>query len=69
MRRIIAGTINDPAMATNGNSPRNTHRQLVHDEIRSASAGPITPGTTQAVDRTANMRARFSTLYTLPIAT
>ena len=59
MSRIIAGTISDPATATNGSRPRKTQRHPTSDEMRSARAGPIMPGTTHAVDSTANMRARL----------
>ena len=59
--RNIVGTIMAPAATTSGSRPRNTHRQPTHVEIRSDSAGPTTPGTTQAVESTANIRGRSST--------
>ena len=58
--RIIPGMITEPATATSGSRPRNTARQLIHAETRSASAGPMMPGTTHAVDSTANIRGRTS---------
>jgi len=56
-RRIKAGTAIDPATATTGSRPRNTHRHPNKCATAAASAGPATPGTTHAVDRTAIIRA------------
>ena len=41
-----------------GRSPRKTKRQLSCSAMNPLIAGPMTPGTTQAVDRTANIRGR-----------
>jgi hypothetical protein len=67
--RIIAGTTSEPATATSGTSPRNTHRQPTASETRSANTGPTIPGTTHAVDSTANMRGLASTENARPMAT
>jgi hypothetical protein len=55
---VRASTTSTPATITSGSSPRNTHRQPTAVATRDAMAGPISPGTTHAVDRTANMRGR-----------
>ena len=68
-RRVIAGTTSDPATATSGTSPRNTHRHPTASDTRSASTGPISPGTTHAVDSTANIRGRSASVNARPIAT
>jgi hypothetical protein len=44
--------------STSGSSPRNTQRQLKRSATRADTAGPTSPGTTQAVDSTANTRGR-----------
>ena len=67
--RIIAGTTNEPATATSGSSARNTHRQPTASDTRSASTGPMSPGTTHAVEITANMRGRSASVNARPIAT
>ncbi|MEJ7722221.1 MAG: hypothetical protein WKF58_18140 [Ilumatobacteraceae bacterium] len=58
-----------PATMTSGSSPRNTHRQPTTAEARSAIVGPITPGTTHAVDKMANILGRNEAGYMRPMAT
>src|SRR5215475_3787303 len=55
-----ASTTSTPAAITSGSKPRNTHRQPTAAATRAATAGPTRPGTTHAVERTANMRGRHS---------
>lgn len=57
-RRVRAGTAIAPATATTGSRPRNTHRQPNARATSALSAGPASPGATQAVDSTAIIRAR-----------
>ena len=54
----MAGRVRSPAASTNGSSPRKTARQPNACSTRLARLGPRTPGTTHAVDSTANMRGR-----------
>ena len=67
--RIIAGTTIVPAIATSGSKPRNTQRHPSVSDTRSARTGPISPGTTHAVERIANIRGRSASVKALPIAT
>ena len=67
-RRIRAGTAIDPATATTGSRPRNTHRQPNACATSAATAGPASPGTTQAVDSTAIILARSEPGRHRPIA-
>ena len=53
----------------NGSSPRNTHRQPKYLAISALSAGPASPGATQAVDSTAIIRALSRSGRLRPIAT
>ena len=51
-----------------GSRPRNTSRQVVASATAPASAGPTSPGRTQAVERTANILGRSSSGNARPIA-
>src|SRR5579862_269891 len=51
-------TTSAPVAITSGIKPRNTHRQPTAAATRAAMAGPTRPGTTHAVESTANMRGR-----------
>ena len=44
------------ARTTSGNKPRNTHRHPKATATAPLTAGPISPGSTHALDNTANMR-------------
>jgi hypothetical protein len=65
--RIRAGTAIDPATATIGSKPRNTHRQPNSRATSALTAGPASPGATQAVDSTAIIRARSVPVRLRPI--
>ncbi len=52
-RRASAGTAMGPVTATSGIRPRNTQRHPKRCATTAATPGPTTPGTTQAVERTA----------------
>ena len=52
------GQASAPEAATSGSRPRNTQRQPTLAATSADRAGPIRPGTTQAVERTANTRGR-----------
>ena len=67
-RRTRAGTAIDPATATTGSRPRNTHRQPKACATSAATTGPASPGRTQAVDSTAIIRARSEPGRHRPIA-
>ena len=56
--RVIAGIVRTAARTTNGSRPRKTSRQLAFSATKPLIAGPMIPGTTQAVDSTANIRGR-----------
>ena len=64
LRRVIA-----PATTTSGRRPRKTTRQPSVWVMPPASAGPITPGRTQAVERVANIGGRSRSGSDRPIAT
>ena len=49
-----------PAIRTNGSRARNTARQLSASSMALLEAGPMRPGTTQAVENTANTRGRMA---------
>src|SRR6201996_4548238 len=53
-----ASTTRTPAAITSGSKPRNTQRQPTAAATRAAIPGPIRPGTTHAVERTANIIGR-----------
>ncbi|MEZ5181872.1 MAG: hypothetical protein R2702_08375 [Acidimicrobiales bacterium] len=53
-----AGRVMAPATTTSGMRTRNTARHESACSIPSAAAGPARPGTTQAVDMTANILGR-----------
>src|SRR4029453_14797021 len=57
-RRRSDGQARTPEAITSGSRPRNTQRQPRRAATRADTAGPIRPGTTQAVDSTANTRGR-----------
>ena len=63
-RSGLAGTLrssrsaSEPATITSGRRPRKTDRQPMWSATNAASAGPAMPGTTQAVERIANIRGR-----------
>jgi hypothetical protein len=57
-----ASTTSTPAPITSGSKPRNTQRQPTAEATRAAIAGPIRPGTTHAVESTANILGRASSL-------
>ena len=52
------GSANAAEPTTSGSSPRNTQRQPNRSATSADAAGPTRPGTTQAVDSTANTRGR-----------
>ena len=56
------------ASATSGSSPRNTQRQPNASATAPLMAGPMSPGSTHAVDITANMRGCSSAGYARPTA-
>ena len=56
VRLVRRGTVRAAAKATNGRSPRNTHRQPNASLTIPAIPGPTTPGMTHAVEVTANIR-------------
>ena len=58
-----------PVTATSGSSPRKTQRQPKTWATAALTRGPTRPGTTQAVDRTAIIRARSSSGKLRPMAT
>ena len=64
-----AGMVIAAASAMRGRMPRKIQRQPSVSATRPASAGPISPGMTHAVERTANMRGRSASGSTRPIAT
>ena len=64
-----APSVNAPASAMSGSSPRNTNRQPIDSPTAPASAGPTTPGRIQAVDSVANMRGLSDSGSVRPIAT
>jgi hypothetical protein len=66
-RRIRAGTASDPATATIGSSPRNTHRHPNSRATSALRAGPASPGATHAVDMTAIILARSDPVRLRPI--
>src|ERR1700759_871229 len=53
-----ASTTSTPAAITSGSKPRNPQRQPTAAATRAAIPGPIRPGTTHAVERTANILGR-----------
>src|ERR1700733_9492619 len=55
-----ASTTSTPAATTSGSKPRNTQRQPTAVATRAAIPGPIRPGTTHAVESTANILGRDS---------
>src|SRR3984885_6883551 len=55
-----ASTTSTPAAITSGSRPRNTQRQPTAAATRAAIPGPISPGTTHAVESTANILGRDS---------
>ena len=55
--RASGGSEISAASATSGSSPRNTQRQPIACATKPASPGPARPGTTHAVESTANIRA------------
>src|SRR4051794_1553087 len=57
-----------PATIANGTIPRNTQRQPTAFDTALAMPGPSRPGTTHAVDMTANMRGRSASGYARPMA-
>ena len=63
-RTVIAA-----ASATSGNNPRNTHRHPKATATAPLTAGPIRPGSTHALDNTANIRGCSAGGYARPIAT
>ena len=60
--------VSTTASSTSGSSPRNTPRQLSHTASPLASDGPISPGSTHALDIRASTRARNSSGKPLLIA-
>ena len=58
--RRSAGTVRTAEMTRNGSRPKKTYRQSKNWATKAAAAGPARPGTTQAVERMANMRGRTS---------
>ncbi len=52
------GSASAAAIATNGSRARNTTRHVEACSMALAAAGPISPGTTQADENTANTRGR-----------
>ena len=64
-----AGTVSATASATNGSSPMNTIRQPNSSATVPERAGPMTPGSTHAVDVVANIFGRSDSGMLRPIAT
>ena len=65
---IRARIVITAASPTSGNKPRNTHRQPKASATVPLIAGPIRPGSTHALDSTANMRGCSAAGYARPIA-
>ena len=64
-----ARTASAPDAARSGSRPRNTARQWNASATMPAMAGPISPGTTHAVESIANIRGRSDSGIDRPIAT
>ena len=62
-------TARNPATVRNGIRPRNTRRHVVYSPTIAAIEGPITPGTTHAVESSANIRGCSRSGRVRPIAT
>src|SRR5664280_2190420 len=68
-RRTRPGRAKAPATATRGNRPKKTHRHPKACATPALINGPTMPGTTQAVDSTAIIRARSPSGKLRPMAT
>ena len=67
--RFREGSTNPVARGKIGTRPRKTQRQPTTSATTPASAGPISPGITQALESTANMRGFTASGYPRPTQT